>query len=299
MRVKQRDDAGATKQEIPPGILYTMHVPPATADVAQVFRTYRQQRSIALRDELTYTFMPLVHRIAARYRSFGVPMEDLHQIGYVGLMTAIAQYDPERGVPFEAYARPFISGEIRHHFRSQGTAVRRPRWIYELDYRIRRKVDELTQRLGRLPTLSEIANAVNVSDDGVLEVLRAREAVRAVSLDDTGGNGGEEPSVRREAIVHKYYQTLQLPIEDRIRVAEAVERLSVLQRKVIYYLFYMDLTQTEAAKKLRISQRHVSRLMYAAVGRLREMLKADFDISPSRSKKRKGPGRAPGSFGPP
>lgn len=275
------------------------HVLPAAEDVAAAFRVYRQDHASEVRDRLTYMFMPLVHRVAARYRTFGVPLDDLYQIGYVGLLTAIAQYDPERGVPFEAYARPFISGEMRHHFRSQGSAVRRPRWIYELDYHIRRKVDELSQQLGRLPTLTEIADAVNVGEDGVLEVLRAREAVQAISLDDPGGNGGEDPAIRREVIVHKYYQSLQLPIEDRIRVAEAVERLSVLQRKVIYYLFYMDLTQTEAAKKLRISQRHVSRLMYAAVTRLREMLKADFDVSRSHAGKHKRPRRAPRSLGSP
>lgn len=249
---------------------------PSASEAAALFRAYREQRSPDLHARLTERFMPLVHRIAARYRTFGVPIEDLHQIGYVGLLTAMALFDPGRGVPFEAYARPFISGEIRHHFRSQGTSVRRPRWIYELDYRIRREVDRLTQRLGRLPALAEIAGAVNVAEEGVLEVLRARETVQALSLDDHGADRTEEPTIRRELIVHKYYQTLQLPVEDRIRVAQAVERLSVLQRKVIYYLFYLDLTQTEAAGKLRISQKHVSRVMYAALKRLRELLKSDF-----------------------
>ena len=270
-------------------------------DVPALFRAYRSHRTPELHTHLTTLFMPLVHRIAARYQSFGVPIEDLRQIGYLGLLTAIGQFDPERGVPFDAYARPFITGEIRHHLRSQGTVIRRPRWIYELDYQIRKQVDGLSQRLGRLPTLPEIAEAVNVAEDGVLEVLRARGATQMLSLDEINGEGTGDP-VQRAAIVHKHYETLRLPIEDRIRIAQAVERLSDLQRKVVYYLFYMDLTQTETAKKLRVSQKHVSRLMHAAIVRLREMLKADYDISGSpaaisrpQARRRRGPEESSGA----
>jgi RNA polymerase sigma-B factor len=271
-------------------------------DVTALFRAYRVDRAPDLHARLTMIFMPLVHRIAGRYQSFGVPIEDLRQIGYLGLLTAIAQFDPQRGVPFDAYARPFITGEIRHHLRSQGTVIRRPRWIYELDYRIRKQVDDLCQRLGRLPTLPEIAEAVNVAEDGVLEVLRARGATQVLSLDDMNSeNGGD--TVQRSFIVHKHYETLHLPIEDRIRIMKAVERLSELQRKVVYYLFYMDLTQTETAKKLRVSQKHVSRVMHTAMVRLREILKADYDVAGTaaparprpRARKRRGPEESPGS----
>ena len=271
-------------------------------DVTALFRAYRVDRAPELHARLTTTFMPLVHRIAGRYQSFGVPIEDLRQMGYLGLLTAIGQFDPERGVPFDAYARPFITGEIRHHLRSQGTVIRRPRWIYELDYQIRKQVDELSQRLGRLPTLPEIAEAVNVAEAGFLEVLRARGATQVLSLDEVNAEGPGDP-VQRGFIVHKHYETMHLPIEDRIRIAQAVERLSDLQRRVVYYLFYMDLTQTETAKKLRVSQKHVSRVMHAAVVRLREMLKADYDVPASpvpafprpRARKRRGPEGSPGS----
>jgi RNA polymerase sigma-B factor len=154
---------------------------------------------------------------------------------------------------------------------------------------------------GRLPTLAEIADAANVAEEGVLEVLRARGATQVLSLDEVTGEGPGDP-IQRAHIVHKHYETLHLPVEDRIRIAQAVERLSELQRKVVYYLFYMDLTQTETAKKLRVSQKHVSRVMYTAIARLREMLKADYDLEgapaaalPSRARKRRGPEGSPGS----
>lgn len=270
--------------------------------VTTLFRAYRVGRAPEIHAQLTTLFMPLVHRIAARYQSFGVPIEDLRQIGYLGLLTAIGQFDPERGVPFDAYARPFVTGEIRHHLRSQGAVIRRPRWIYELDYQIRKQVDELSQRLGRLPTLPEIAEAANVAEAGILEVLRARGATQVLSLDDVNGEGTGDP-VQRAFIVHKHYETLHLPIEDRIRIMQAVERLSELQRKVVFYLFYLDLTQTETAKKLRVSQKHVSRVMHAALVRLREMLKPDYDVTAAaapafprpRIRKRRGPEESPGS----
>jgi RNA polymerase sigma-B factor len=243
----------------------------ATDNVGGLFRTYRGTRDPALHGRLTTLYMPLVHQVARRYARSGIPIEDLHQIGYIGLMNAVNNYDPERSVKFETYARHLIAGEIRHYLRDQGTTVRRPRWLYEMDHRITRATTDLTQRVGRPPTTAEIARAVGVVEHDVTEVLQARESLRLVSLDEEREGDDGAPIAQRDRITTRHANGA-LPVEDRVLIADAVERLTGLQRKVIYYLFYLDLTQTEAARQLGISQKHVSRVMHAALRRLRETL---------------------------
>lgn len=240
-------------------------------DVIILFRSYRSFRSAELHARLTTLFMPLVHQVARRYARSGIPVEDLHQIGYIGLMNAVTNFDPERSVKFETYARHLIAGEIRHYLRDQGTTVRRPRWLYEMDHRITRAMADLTQRIGRAPTPAEIARVIEADVDEVAEVLQARESLRLVSLDEEREGDDGAPIAQRDRITTKHAAG-SMAVEDRVLIADAIERLSGLQRKVIYYLFYMDLTQTEAARKLGISQKHVSRVMHAALRRLRETL---------------------------
>ena len=246
----------------------------AGEDLQELFWEYRRTRNPELHARLTSSYMPLVPAVARRYARSDIPLEDLIQVGYIGLINAVSQFDPARGVKFETYARHLIAGEIRHYLRDFGGVVRRPRWLYALNRRITAAVFELHRRLGRPPVLSEIAEAVNITEEGVLEVLRARETVRVASLEELGENGDGESRINREAIVHRSYATFQLPVEDRILLMEALERLSELQRKVIYYLFFLDLTQVETARRLGMSQKHVSRVMHAALGRLRELMTA-------------------------
>ncbi|MDR5703244.1 MAG: sigma-70 family RNA polymerase sigma factor [Armatimonadota bacterium] len=243
-------------------------------DLQELFWEYRRTRNPELHTKITSFYMSLVPAVARRYARSDVSLEDLIQVGYIGLINAVSQFDPARGVKFETYARHLIAGEIRHYLRDFGGVVRRPRWLYALNKKITAAVFDLHHRLGRPPLLSEIAEAVNITEEGVLEVLRARETVRVASLEELRENGDGEIRINRESIVHRHYATLQLPVEDRIFLMEAIERLSELQRKVIYYLFFLDLTQVEAAKRLGISQKHVSRVMHAALVRLREMLTA-------------------------
>jgi RNA polymerase sigma-B factor len=240
-------------------------------DIGALFRAYRATRTTDLHARLTTLFMPLVHQVARRYGRSGIPTDDLHQIGYIGLMNAVSNFDPGRSVKFETYARHLIAGEIRHYMRDQGTTVRRPRWLYEMDHRIARAMTDLTQRIGRPPTSAEIAREIQVAEGEVAEVLQARESLRLVSLDEEREGDDGAPIAQRDRISTKHAAGA-LGVEDRVLINDAVERLSGLQRKVIYYLFYLDLTQTEAARKLGISQKHVSRVMHAALRRLRETM---------------------------
>jgi RNA polymerase sigma-B factor len=240
------------------------------AEVLEMFHTYRRTQERSLQQQLVLRYLPLVHRIARRYVRPGAPLEDLVQIGSIGLIHAVATFDPTRGVKFETYAFHHVAGEIRHFLRDGLEAVRAPRWLRKIYADLTAAVARLQQELGRTPTVAEIAGAMNMSEAGVREVLEAHSQMRVRSMTDMT----EEHDVRPDLIAHQRYVSLQLPIEDRIVLVEAMERLADLQRQVVYYLFYQDLTQSEVAKRLGVSQRHVSRLLAAALRHLAEPLRA-------------------------
>lgn len=200
------------------------------------------------------------------YERGGAPQLDIRPVGYLGLLTAAARYD-SRGIPFEKFARRFILAEVRQYLRDGGAPVRSPRWLEELDGRLRRAVGNLFRRFDRPPTLAEIAHEVNIAEPGILEILRAR-SVGGIPSRFEGAAG---TPIQREQIVHHHYVSFRLPIEDKIRVAEAVERLSAIQRKVIFFLFEIDRTRTEVARRLLVSQRHVSP-RHEPLVRLRDVL---------------------------
>jgi RNA polymerase sigma-B factor len=240
------------------------------AEVLEQFHTYRRTQDRALQQSLVLRYLPLVHRIARRYVRPGAPLEDLVQIGSIGLIHAVTTFDPTRGVKFETYAFHHVAGEIRHFLRDGLDAVRAPRWVRKIYADLTAAVGRLQQELGRTPTLAEIAGAMNMSEAGVSEVLDAHSQMRVRSMTDMT----EEHDVRPDMIAHQKYVSLQLPVEDRIVLMQAMERLAHLQRQVIYYLYYQDLTQSEVAQRLGVSQRHVSRLLAAALRHLAEPLRA-------------------------
>jgi len=255
----------APRREIPPS-----PVPAEPDDMLDLFRQYRRSSDPALRQELVCHYLPLAKRIARRYVRAGVPLDDLAQIGAIGLMNAVGSFDPGRGVKFEAYAYHHIAGEIRHYLRDTVEQVRAPRWVRKLYGELTETVAELRQTLSRTPTLNEIAVRMNLTDGGVLEILRAHNRARVHPISDLV----DRQDVRRDMIAHQRYISFQLPVEDRIVLLNAVEHLAELQRKVVYYLFYMDLTQSEVANRLGMSQRHVSRLLAAALKHLNRILRA-------------------------
>src|SRR3989441_4814006 len=160
-------------------------------------------------------------------------------------MNAVTTFSPARGMNFKTLPGLLMAGKIRHYLRDQGTTVRRPRWLYEMDHRITRAIAELTQRIGRAPTPAEIARVLQADVDEVAEVLQARESLRLVSLDEEREGDDGAPIAQRDRITNKHAGGA-MAVEDRVLIADAIERLSGLQRKVIYYLFYLDLTQARA-----------------------------------------------------
>ena len=230
-------------------------------------------------DEQILKFKPLVESIAYKFKNSGEPLEDLEQLGYIGLINAINLYNQQRKVKFETYASWFISGEIRHYIRDKHQTIKIPHWITELNRKIDEFFVEYKEKTKQTPPLKKIAEEFNLTEEGVKEVLKARNVVHTVSIDQ--GNRdydyNEYPSL--EKIKNDHYKSFRLPIEDLIALELALNKLQNLQRKVINYIFIKDLTQTKTAKKLSISQRQVSRIKNEALKALKEEFESDSDTT--------------------
>ena len=232
-----------------------------------------QSREVTDNEILKYK--PLVKIIANKFKNSGEPLEDLEQLGYIGLINAINLYNQKREVKFETYASWFISGEIRHYIRDKHQAIRIPHWIIELNKKIDEFIVRYREETKQTPSLKKIAQEFNLTEEGVKEVLKARDVVHTVSIDqeNRGYDCNEYPILAK--IKNDHYNSFKLPIEDLIALELALNKLQNLQRKVVNYIFIKDLTQTKTAKKLSISQRQVSRIKNEALKTLKEELESD------------------------
>jgi RNA polymerase sigma-B factor len=223
-------------------------------------------------DEQILKFRPLVKNIAYKFKNSGEPLEDLEQLGYIGLINAINLYNQQRKVKFETYASWFISGEIRHYIRDKHQAIRIPHWITELNKKIDEFIVKYREETKLTPSLKKIAREFNLTEEGLREVLKARDVVHTVSIDQENRDYdcNEYPVLAK--IKNDHYKSFQLPIEDLIALDLALNKLKNLQRKVVNYIFIKDLTQTKTAKRLAISQRQVSRIKNEALKSLKEEL---------------------------
>jgi len=226
-------------------------------------------------DNKILKYQPLVKVIANKFRNSGEPLEDLEQLGYIGLINAINLYNKQREVKFETYASWFISGEIRHYIRDKHQTIRIPHWITELNKKIDEFIVKYREETKQTPPLKKIAKEFNLTEEGVKEVLKARDVVHTVSIDqeNRGYDCNQYPVL--EKIKNDHYKSFRLPIEDLVALELALNKLKKLQRKVIDYIFIKDLTQNKTAKKLAISQRQVSRIKNEALKTLKKELESD------------------------
>lgn len=197
------------------------------------------------------------------------PLEDLTQVGAIGLIKAIEDYDPDRNVLFSTFASHHILGEIRHYLRDKSELIRPPRWLRKLTFQILSEKENFIQKFGREPSVREIAEKLNIQEDGIAEILSLGAALRWSSLDAPNFDSiqGKIQSIHQK--------TLQLPIEDRIVLENALEKLKKIERNAVDLFFYQDLTQTEIGKKLHLSQRAVSRLIQKSLRDLKTILTKD------------------------
>jgi len=199
----------------------------------------------------------LVRSVARRYARRADQVDELVQVGCVGLLKAIDRFDRERGVELRTYALPVIEGEVRHYLRDQSTLIRMPAPVRELRHRLTRLSEELAQRLGRFPSDRELSTAAGVDEQATTEALRAGSVL---SLDAAAPE--REPPAPDELEVS----------EERARLAEAMQTLDGNERRVVYRRFFEDLTQDQIASELDVSQAHVSRVLRRAIEKMRAEL---------------------------
>ena len=237
------------------------------ADERELLDRYYRQRDQTVREELVQRFMPLARRLAARYRGDREPLDDLVQVASLGLVKALDRFDPSRGVAFSSYAVPTILGELKRHFRDRGWSVRVPRDLQERIARVDRAIAELPGKLGRAPSVNEIADRLEVDPEEVLEAMEAGQAHHAMSLDAQSQTDEGEgiPLTERLGGSDPAFDT----VEYGAAITDALDSLSERDRAVLHLRFVEDLTQTEIADRVGVSQMHVSRILRSAVERLR------------------------------
>ncbi|HZC69135.1 MAG TPA: SigB/SigF/SigG family RNA polymerase sigma factor [Jatrophihabitans sp.] len=223
-----------------------------------------------LRDQLVELHIPLVVYLARRFSGRNEPMSDLVQVGAIGLIKAIDRFDPERKLEFSTYATPTILGEIKRHFRDTGWLIHVPRRAQELQTTLNAARADLSQELGRAPTVAELAERIDADEDSVLEALDAARAYSGVPLDVLAAPGEVVPEHPMLGTIDEGYEQ----VEQRELLREAIQTLPESEREILLLRFIANKTQTEIAAIVGVSQMQVSRLVARGLKRLRESLGA-------------------------
>src|SRR5437763_891007 len=248
----------------------------------ELLRRYHEQGDLAAREQLIEDHMSLVRSLARRYSYRGEQLDDLVQIGAIGLIKAIDRFDLARGVELTTYATPNIIGEIKRHFRDRGWSVRVPRGLQELNVQLSRLVEQLTVQLSRSPTISELAEAAGVEEEEVLEALESGRAYTSLSLSSGSGGGDDDEDVDPLESIgveeHQYAVS-----EDRAVLAPGFRVLDQRERTILRLRFFDGLTQSQIAQQIGISQMHVSRLIRRSLEKIRDEIAAD-EPAPTRKR---------------
>ncbi|WP_411076149.1 RNA polymerase sigma factor SigF [Streptomyces sp. cmx-4-7] len=221
-----------------------------------------------LRNRLVRMHLPLVEHLARRFRNRGEPLDDLTQVATIGLIKSVDRFDPERGVEFSTYATPTVVGEIKRHFRDKGWAVRVPRRLQELRLSLTTATAELSQQHGRSPTVHELAERLGISEEEVLEGLESANAYSTLSL-DVPDTDDESPAVADT--LGSEDEALE-GVEYRESLKPLLEGLPPREKRILLLRFFGNMTQSQIAQEVGISQMHVSRLLARTLAQLREKL---------------------------
>ena len=242
------------------------------AATPELFEKYQETRDPEVREELILAHTNLVRYLARKFANRGEPLEDLTQVGMIGLMNAIDRFDPGRGIRFATYATPTIVGEIRRYFRDRGWAVKVPRRLQELNLAANKAIERLTQKLSRAPTVPELALEMEIGEQEALEAMELGDMYELPSLDRDMGADSDETRSKLSDYVGQVDEEIE-KFERRARLADALSALSPRERKIVELRFFDNLSQTQVAQRLKISQMHVSRLQQRALAKLRESVR--------------------------
>lgn len=233
----------------------------------RLLEAYKRDGDTRARDRLIEEMIPLVRSLAARYAGRGEAVEDLIQVGSIGLIKAIDRFDIDRGVELSTYAVPTIVGEIRRHFRDKAWALHVPRRLKELNQRLGAVLDDLTAQLGRSPTIEELAKAAGAEEEDVLEALDSSQAytTRSLSAPLDDGDGSLVDTLAQEEVGYSL-------VDEGALVAVGLDALAPRERQIVELRFFGGLTQSQIAADVGISQMHVSRLLRQALQTMRGRL---------------------------
>ncbi|HEY1359681.1 MAG TPA: SigB/SigF/SigG family RNA polymerase sigma factor [Thermoleophilaceae bacterium] len=234
----------------------------------ELLRRYHEGGDTGAREALIERHLPLVRSLARRYAGRGESLEDIEQVGAIGLIKAIDRFELEREVSLATYATPNVVGEIKRHFRDKGWAIRVPRALQELNASMSGAIERLTVKLSRSPSIAEIAGELETTPEQVLEALEVGSAYSTVSL--SGGPSGEEELDPLETIGEEDEGFARS--EDRAALAPALMRLPPREREILRMRFEEGLPQTQIAQRVGLSQMHVSRLIRKSLAEMREQL---------------------------
>ncbi|MGE0732196.1 MAG: SigB/SigF/SigG family RNA polymerase sigma factor [Acidimicrobiia bacterium] len=238
------------------------------ASDAALFKRYAANRDRRLRNELIERHRWVAAIAARRFRHRGENQDDLEQVALLGVLKAVERFDPDRGAAFSSFAMPTVLGELRRHFRDTTWAVHVTRGAKELYLELNRASEALSHELQRPPRVEELAELVDVSVEAALEALDAGQGYRTAPLDQPAGAGAEPSGTEHPSLLSEDARMLDAP--ERVTLQRNIARLPPRSQKIVLLRFFGDLTQSEIAEQLDLSQVHVSRLLRAALRELRE-----------------------------
>jgi RNA polymerase sigma-B factor len=241
---------------------------PNTREDRRLLIRYHEQGDLSAREELVERFLPLARQLARRYQRQNEPLDDLMQVASMGLVKAIDRFDPGRGTAFSTYAVPTILGELKRYFRDSGWAVHVPRGMQERVMKLDQASQELHRRLGRSPSASELAEELDLTSEEVLEAMEAASAYDAISLEEqrSESSDSQEPTYADSLGTEEERYEL---VEYGATIAPTLKALSPRERLILHLRFVEDMTQSEIADRIGVSQMHVSRLIRRSLARLR------------------------------